>query len=590
MIDSSPSVNGVLLPLTALATGALLLLSIVGALFGTKLVRFRNRAGLVCCLVTGAAVLLHLLLGATPIAMSIPLGLAGQSTILALDALSSLFILLLMLVGAASLAETGNDQTNSTETLLLMLLGAMALILLTADAFALVAAVSLMSVVCCCLAPARLLGSLHAGLTAACGVCLIAALALLSGQGAGFEAIRAHPPEGLRAALVLCLVLIGAGGLIWQAAAASSSAASGPTAALMAGGMAQVALYTMIRLLFDLSGSAQPLWWSLPVLAVGTAAAVTGALRATTERDLGTIVTGGVVGNFGMVAIGLGIGLAARAADLPALAGLALSASLLHALFLGLVAGLLHLAAGAIRREVAETRLDLLGGLIRRMPITAGGMLLGAACLAGLPPSAGFASQWLLFQTMLGAVRLGGLGLQILICLAAAGLALATGLAAFAAIRLVGLALLGPPRSRKAAEAVEAAPPTRWAILSLAVPLALLGIFPGLALGLAQPALRLLAGTTSPDALLTLRPAADLPGYTPLGVVLALAFASGAIIAVLRARAVPGYRTGPAWLGGLAPSPVFTPASVDNGFTIPKLSIPALPSGSTLSACAPPSG
>jgi len=488
--DSFHSMSDLLLPLTALVAGALLLSGAAGAVCGARLVRSCTRVSLACCLVAGAAVLLHLLLGAIPTAMAIPLGLAGQSTILALDSLSDLFLLLLMLVGAASAAAMLDDP--GTSTLLPVLLGTMALTLLAADAFALVAAFTLISVSCFILVmPAgQPTGNFILGIMAVGTVCLIAALALLSGQGASFETIRAHPPEGARAILVLWLVLAGAGAPIWLASTQSGAAATGPIAALLAGGMASVALYTTIRLLFDLCGPAQPLWWALPLLAIGVAGAVMGALRAGTEHEVHTILAAGVVGNFGLVAIGLGITLAARAADLPALAGLALAASLLHALVLGLFAALLQLAAGAIRRQTGETRLDRLGGLLRRMPITAGGMLLGAACLAGLPPTAGFASQWMLFQTMLGAVRLGGLGLQILICLVAACLALATGLAAVASVRLAGRVLLGPPGSRQAAEAIEAAPPTRWAILVLAGPLVLLGVVPGLALGLAQPALR----------------------------------------------------------------------------------------------------
>jgi len=48
-----------------------------------------------------------------------------------------------------------------------------------------------------------------------------------------------------------------------------------------------------------------------------------------------------------------------------------------------------------------------------------------------------------------------------------------------------------------------------------------------------------------------------------------LALALAGIIAILRARAVPGHRTGPAWQGGLAPSPGFNPAPVDPGLAQP---------------------
>jgi NADH:ubiquinone oxidoreductase subunit 5 (subunit L)/multisubunit Na+/H+ antiporter MnhA subunit len=202
-----------------------------------------------------------------------------------------------------------------------------------------------------------------------------------------------------------------------------------------------------------------------------------------------------------------------------------------------------------------------LGGLIQRMPITAACLLLGAACLAGLPPGAGFAGEWMLLQSVMGAVRLGGLGLQIVICVLAACLVLAMALAAAAALRLVGVVLLGRPRSAEAAEAVETGPPTRWALLCLAVPVVLIGFLPGSVLALTEPALRALvgAGLAERAGLLGVSPLAEAPGYAPLGVLLLLVLAALLTVFVLRVRAVQGHRTGPAWDGGFGAPPPWLP-------------------------------
>ncbi len=561
-------------PLQALALVAAFLLALgpVAALAGPRIAAWGSLA---LCGVGAAAALVYLLGGAAPGSMLVPLGLAGQPSVLALDGVSGFFMLLLMLAGTAAAAAALDDHGHDSATApaFPVFLGGMALTLLAGDAFALLAGFELMSLASFALVvthhrepSVRAAGLLYLGMAALSALCLIAALALLSAHGASFSAMRARPPEGLRAAFVLALVLIGAGakaGLaplhVWLPPA--HAAAPGHVSALMSGAMTKMALYVIIRLLFDLCGPAQPIWWALPLLAMGLGSAVLGAFRANIETDVKAILACSTIENVGLVVVGLGLAMAARAADLSALAGLALGAALLHAFGHGLFKTVLFLGAGAIQHATLTRQLQRLGGLASRMPITTACMMLAAASLAGLPPSAGFASEWMLLQTVLGAVRLGGLGLQIMICVLAAGIVLAMALAASAAVRLVGVALLGRPRSAQAAAAHEAGPPMRWAILFASCLVVLVGLFPGVVLGLAEPALRVLANTTMTGRVgfLAIAPAMQAPGYAPLAVLGLLSLAGFIIVAVLRARAVGGHRTGPAWDCGFGAPPPWLP-------------------------------
>lgn len=571
-----------LLPAMALVAAFLLALGPVAAFAGPRIASWGS---LVLCGVGAAAALVYLLGGAVAGSMLVPLGLAGQPSVLALDGVSGFFMLLLMLAGTAAAAASlddsdhghdrkhGHGHDHATAPAFPVFLGGMALTLLAADAFAVLAGFELMSLASFALVvthhrePAvRAAGLLYLGMAALSALCLIAALALLSAHGASFSAMRARPPEGVRAALVLALVLIGAGakaGLaplhVWLPPA--HAAAPGHVSALMSGAMTKMAVYVMIRLLFDLSGPAQPIWWALPLLAMGLGSAVLGAFRANIETDVKTILACSTIENVGLVVVGLGLAMAARAADLSALAGLALGAALLHAFGHGLFKTVLFLGAGAIQHATLTRQLQRLGGLAARMPITTACMMLAAASLAGLPPSAGFASEWMLLQSVLGAVRLGGLGLQIMICVLAAGIVLAMALAASAAVRLVGVALLGRPRSTQAANAQEAGPPMRWAILFGSCLVVLVGLCPGAVLGLAEPALRVLANTTMAGRAggLAIAPAAQAPGYAPLAVLVLLGLATLLVMAVLRARAVGGHRTGPAWDCGFGAAPPWLP-------------------------------
>ncbi|MFM8613560.1 MAG: proton-conducting transporter membrane subunit, partial [Alphaproteobacteria bacterium] len=174
-----------------------------------------------------------------------------------------------------------------------------------------------------------------------------------------------------------------------------------------------VALYVLARVVFDLAGPAQPLFWGAVLMALGLASAIMGALRAAWEEDTKTLLACSTIENIGLISLGFGLALAFRAADLSALAAVAAGAALLHALNHAMFKTLLFLGAGEVLYGATSRRMDRLGGLIHAMPWTAGLVLLGAAAAAALPPLSGFASEWLLLQALIAAWRVGDLAFQI---------------------------------------------------------------------------------------------------------------------------------------------------------------------------------
>ena len=99
----------------------------------------------------------------------------------------------------------------------------------------------------------------------------------------------------------------------------------------------------------------------------------------------------------------------------PLWAGFAFAAALLHVLNHAVFKSLLFLGAGSIDQAVHGLELDRLGGLLRRMPWTGTGFLIGAMAIAGLPPLNGFVSEWLTLQSLVHVVTgpaRGGAGLS----------------------------------------------------------------------------------------------------------------------------------------------------------------------------------
>jgi NADH:ubiquinone oxidoreductase subunit 5 (subunit L)/multisubunit Na+/H+ antiporter MnhA subunit len=284
-------------------------------------------------------------------------------------------------------------------------------------------------------------------------------------------------------------------------------------------------------------------------------------LRATQEGDLKTVLACSTIEHVGLIAIGLAIALAARASDLGPLARLALAGALLHILMHAAFKTLLFLGAGSAQLAAGTRRLDRLGGLVLRMPVTTACMLVGALSLAGLPPSAGFASEWVLLQSVLATPRLGGLGLQTLFAVVAAIMAMAVALSAAAAIRLLGVGFLGRPRSPRAAGAAEVPGPSRWALAGLAGLIGVMGLIPGPLLRLLDPVLRQLleVGLDGRAGLLIVSPQADLPGYAALGITFLLLVCLAGVLLTVRRWMAGGQRRGAAWDGGFAAPPAWLP-------------------------------
>jgi hypothetical protein len=140
-------------------------------------------------------------------------------------------------------------------------------------------------------------------------------------------------------------------------------------------------------------------------------------------------------------------------------------------------------------------------------------------------------------------------------------MALAAALAAAAAVRLVGVAFLGRPRSPRAAAAEEAGRPTRVALIALAGLSGAIGLFPGAVLALAGPALRLLVsvGMEGRIGVLRISTQADVPGYAAPAVTVLLGLALALVVWLLRAHAVAGHRVGPAWDCGFGAPPPWLP-------------------------------
>jgi NADH:ubiquinone oxidoreductase subunit 5 (subunit L)/multisubunit Na+/H+ antiporter MnhA subunit len=245
--------------------------------------------------------------------------------------------------------------------------------------------------------------------------------------------------------------------------------------------------------------------------------------------------------------------------------------------------------------STGTVHLSRLGGLAQTLPWTSAALAVGLLALSALPSGIGFASLWLLFQALLSGPRAGGLIDQVPLALAAAAIALAAAIATAAAVRIIGIAILGRPRTPQGAGARDIVR-TGQVILSGLTALSLIaGIIPAMTLRiLADAAVREVTGSAQGvrGDLTMLSASAASPGYAALPVLALLALATGCAVLVLRWLRREGKPAG-LWFDGMTP-PVGFPfgepmaQSAGTGFLPPLPALPALPTPPVPRLPAPP--
>ncbi len=566
----------------ALSCAALLLAVAALAIF---VARTAAANGLVYGLCAGAALislfgaLKHLLGVASPESLALPLGIPWIGAHFRLDALSAFFLVVVDLGAvAASLFAIGYGRHEEAPSRVLpfypAFLAGMTLVVMADDAFTFLFSWEFMSLTSWALVMAhhRVRDNVYAGyvylIMASFGtLALLLAFGLLAGPDGlyTFAQIRAaHPTAGL-AALVLVLVLIGAGskaGLVplhvWLPLA--HPAAPSHVSALMSGVMTKVAVYGFVRIVFDLAGE-PAWWWSMVVLALGGVTAVMGVLYALMQHDLKRLLAYHTVENIGIIFIGLGLALAFKANGMVFAAALALTAGLLHVFNHSVFKSLLFFGSGAVLTATGERDMEHLGGLIHRMPQTAFVFLVGCVAISALPPLNGFVSEWLTFQAILLSPQLPAWGLKLLIPAVGALLALSAALAAACFVKAFGVTFLGRPRTPAAERATETDQFSLAAMYFLAALCLVAGILPGLFIDALAPVADALVGGRMPVQIgvqwLSIVPiAASRSSYDGLLVFLFMVMSGTLAAAAIHRFASDRLRRAPAWDCGYPdPSP-----------------------------------
>jgi hydrogenase-4 component B len=280
------------------------------------------------------------------------------------------------------------------------------------------------------------------------GAALLIGLLLLAARSHSIVlASFTHAPGGAAKTAAVVLLLAGfavKAGLVpfqvWMPR--GYAAAPGPARAVMAGICVNVAFYGMWRTL-ALTGR-PPGWLAGVLLVLGGFAALLGIAHAAVSSRLSRVIAYSSAENSGLIITGYGVALTGAATGDQRLTAVGLLAATLQMVAHTAAKTLLFSSAAGIEAAAGSDDLEALRGSGRRTPWSGAGLAVGSLTLAGLPPTAGFVSEWFLLEALMQQFRVTALGGRLTLALAGAAVALTAGFAGVTFVRLVGMVVLGP--------------------------------------------------------------------------------------------------------------------------------------------------
>lgn len=296
-------------------------------------------------------------------------------------------------------------------------------------------------------------------------------------------------------------------------------AAPSHVSGVMSGVIVKMGIYGILRVLTYLSKDLTLIGEIILILSMLTA--FYGILSAAIHRDFKRMLAFCTIENIGIIGMGIGIGLIGKGIGKQQIMFIGLSVALLHTLNHSLYKSLLFFAAGNIYHRTHTRNMEHLGGLIKKMPITAFFFLCGSLAIGGLPPFNGFVSKFLLYTGLIESIKVEGFQLNIVMIGCVAGLALVGGISLLTFTKSFGIIFLGSARTKYNYQTDEVLSYSHLPFFIILFFMLVIGIFPALVLAPIQRIVNVFDSTTpSNNIIVTFSPIVTNVGIASLLLIL----------------------------------------------------------------------
>ncbi len=164
-----------------------------------------------------------------------------------------------------------------------------------------------------------------------------------------------------------------------------------PFTAIFSGALSKMGIFGIGLVLFKLAAGQGFYPYVQEILAwIGGLTALFATFYAVFQTDAKKLLAYSSIGQLGYIITGLAIG-----------TPLSISAALFLTIMHGIFKSMLFLAVGSVYYRTGTTNMNEISGLIRKMPYTFITVLFGIITVSGVPPLAGFAGKWMLYESLI---------------------------------------------------------------------------------------------------------------------------------------------------------------------------------------------
>ncbi|MEI7661051.1 MAG: proton-conducting transporter membrane subunit [Bacteroidota bacterium] len=253
-------------------------------------------------------------------------------------------------------------------------------------------------------------------------------------------------------------------------------AAPSHVSGVMSGVMIKMGIFGIVRILTFVHSDAYMI--GILIMVIASMTGLYGIMMSIGQSDLKKLLAYSTIENIGIIGMGIGLGAIGMGLGQPVLIILGFGGGLLHVLNHSLFKSLLFYSAGSVYKVTHTRDIARLGGLIHKMPRTAGFFLLGSAAICALPPLNGFISEILIYYGLFAGLHAASVFQTMSMLMIIVALALIGGLALFGFSKAFGLTFLGTSRSDIHMEENAVSPGMLFPKLLIAAIILLIGLAP----------------------------------------------------------------------------------------------------------------
>ena len=245
---------------------------------------------------------------------------------------------------------------------------------------------------------------------------------------------------------------------------------------IMSGVIIKIGIYGLLRILMLIKTDMVIIGYF--ILFISLITGLYGVILAIVQHNLKKLLAYHSIENIGIIGIGIGLGCLGLGYNNHILVIAGFGGALLHVLNHSLFKSLLFYSSGNVYQARHTMSIELLGGLIKKMPNTGYLFLVGSLAICGLPPFNGFISEFFLYNGLFHGLVSSNFMFILFLLFTILGLVMIGGLALICFTKAFGIVFLGTQRSDLHVDDDIERPLRIWPMYGIGIFIMIVGLFP----------------------------------------------------------------------------------------------------------------